>query len=177
MYFTKKGVTKIGLVYPTRFWDVDYANTGLPPGSGPAFQMYDSSTKDPSKVAAMTFFSLVPSNTPAYTDDSVLAELVARQLGGVWGMMGQLAMSEQAHSYTSYHVHRWPQEIYLSEDPTPSRINPHPSPVRALAKTDWSGMLHFAGSESDLRSPGVMEGAVGAAWRVLDELQEFLAER
>ena len=46
-----------------------------------------------------------------------------------------------------------------------------------LAKTDWNGMLHFAGSESDLRSPGVMEGAVGAAWRVLDELQEFLTER
>lgn len=137
--------------------------------------MYDSSTQDASKTAAITFFSLVPSNTPAYSDDSVLAELVARQLGGVWGMMGQLAMSEKAHSYTSYHVHRWPKETYLSEDEAPKQINPHPSPVRALTTTDWNGMLHFASSEADTRSPGVMEGAVGAAQRVLDELKHLFA--
>ena len=174
--FCKTGVTKIGLVFPTRFWDVNYANTGLPPGSGPAFQMYDSSTKD-AKTAAITFFTLVPSNTPAYSDDSVLAELVARQLGSVWNMMGQLSMAEKAHSYTSYHVQSWPKETYLSEDDKPKRINPHPSPVLALMATDWNGMLHFAGSEADRRSGGVMEGAIGAAHRVLDELKQLLIEK
>jgi len=83
------GVTKIALVYPNRFWDTRYANTGLPPGSGPAFQMYDSSTKDPNRTAALTFFTLVPSETPAYDDNNMLAKMVAQQLESIWHIMRQ----------------------------------------------------------------------------------------
>ena len=86
-------------------------------------------------------------------------------------------MAEQAHSYKSYHVLSWPKEIYLSEVDKPERINPHPSPVAALMSTDWNGILHFAGSEADARSPGVMEGAIGAAYRVLDEMKQLLTDK
>jgi hypothetical protein len=42
-----------------------------------------------------------------------------------------------------------------------------------LAAQDWNGALLFAGSESDLHSPGVMEGAVRAAKRAIRELGIF----
>ena len=138
--------------------------------------MYDSSTKD-SSVSALTFFSLVPHNSPAGSDDKALAEMVAQQLAAVWKSMGQIQMANKTTSYTSYHIQRWPKETYISEDPKPKRINPHPHPVRELSTTDWNGMLHFCGSESDTMSPGVMEGAVSSAERVLEELEPFLVQK
>lgn len=170
-----EGVTKVALVYPERFWSYSYSNMGLP-RNGPAFQMYDSSTKD-SSVNSLTFFSLVPHNSPASSDDKVLAELVAKQLSAVWKAMGQTQIAERTSSFTSYYVQRWPTESFISEDSKPKTINPHPYPVRQLSTTDWNGMLHFAGSEADTGSPGVMEGAVSSAERVLDELEPFLSSK
>lgn len=146
------------------------------PRNGPAFQMYDSSTKDAS-VSALTFFSIVPHSSPANSDDKVLAEMVAQQLAGMWKAMGLPQMAGQANSYSDYHVQRWPKETFISEDGKPRTINPHPSPVRQLSTTDWNGMLHFAGSEADRFSPGVMEGAVSSAERVLEELEPILAAK
>ena len=65
---------------------------------------------------------------------------------------------------------RWPQEKYISEDANPAGITPHPEPDLELAKPEWNGMLLFAGTETDLVSPGVMEGAVNSAVRVTNEL-------
>lgn len=169
------GVTKVALVYPKRFWDYQYSNMGLP-RNGPAFQMYDSSTKD-SSINALTFFTLVPHNSPAYDDDKTLAQMVAQQLASVWKAFGQAKMADQSGSFASYHVQRWPKERFLSEDTKPKTINPHPHPVRHLSTTDWGGMLHFAGSEADRFSPGVMEGAVSSAERVLEELEPIFEQR
>lgn len=146
------------------------------PGGGPAFQVYDSSTKD-SEVVALTFFALVPSSSPAYSDDETLAQMVAQQIATVWKARRHGSLADQALSYTSFHVHRWPNEKYISEDDKPVRINPHPSPVPHLATNDWAGKLLFAGSEADLTSPGVMEGAVGAAERVLQSLEPLIASK
>ena len=143
------------------------------PRNGPAFQMYDSSTKDGS-INALTFFTLAPHNSPADSDDKVLAQMVSQQLAGVWKAFGQNKMADQSNTYTSFHVQRWPKETYISEDTKPKTVNPHPHPVRHLSTTDWNGMLHFAGSESDRSSPGVMEGAVSSAERVLEELEPIL---
>lgn len=171
------GVTKIALVYPHRFWKPDASNMGLPSDtkSNPAFQVYDSSTLDGS-VAALTFFALVhPNNRLALNDDAILAEQVASQMASVWRQMGRIPTAAQSHSYTSHHVVRWPSENYIAEDDRPTKIHPHPYPVRALAEPAWDGLLQFAGSETDLSSPGVMEGAVGAAKRVLQALEKSLA--
>lgn len=146
---------------------------GLPPSAGPAFQVYDSSTED-SKIASLTFFTLVPSNSPAYSDEAVLAQMVSQQMGMVWKAMRQESLANQVPSYINYHVHRWPNETYISEDDKPIRINPHPHPIHHLATNDWNDRLLFAGSEADLQSSGVMEGAVGAAERVLNELEPML---
>jgi monoamine oxidase len=40
------GVTKVSLVYRRKFWSEDTSNMGLPSHLGPAFQVYDSSTRD-----------------------------------------------------------------------------------------------------------------------------------
>ena len=146
---------------------------GLPSGggSGPAFQMYDASTCDDG-ISSLTFFTLVP---PTFSlDDQALAKRVALQLGSVWTALGRNEMAQQVHSYSGYHVKRWPEEVYISEDPKPISIHPHPHPVRLLAAQEWNGMLLFAGSEADQLSPGVMEGAIGSAERVWEEIEPFL---
>mmetsp|Transcript_27017 Transcript_27017/g.44552 ORF Transcript_27017/g.44552 Transcript_27017/m.44552 type:complete len:408 (-) Transcript_27017:202-1425(-) len=171
------GVTKVSLVYPTRFWtqptnnSTINTNMGLPTHLGPAFQVYDASTRDGS-VAAITFFALVSPESEAASNDKVLAKLVTNQLAQVWAYFeyDKEVVDQLQNSYLEVHIKRWPLETYISEDPAPRRIHPHPHPVPALAAGEWDGTLLFAGSESDQESPGVMEGAIGAALRVLQEI-------
>ncbi len=166
------GVTKVSLVFDTKFWTEEISNMGLPRSlPGPAFQVYDASTKDGS-VHAITFFALVPPDSPAKTDDKVLGDQVASQIANVWNMyMGKGDLSQMVFKYKDVHVQHWPTQKYISEDPNPVKIHPHPHPVSALSTMEWGGRLHFAGSETDRQSPGVMEGAVGAALRVVQELE------
>ena len=168
------GVTKVSLLYATNFWTTDSSNLGFPNG-GPAFQVYDASTKDGS-IAALTFFALVPPKSPAITDDSVLADQVASQMEQMWKYFN-LPFASQAKSYTSICVKRWPEELYIAEDPKPTTIRPHPHPVRALSTNEWKDQLLFAGSETDRMSPGVMEGAVSAALRVVYALQDLFEKK
>lgn len=168
------GVTKVALVYPNRFWDLESSNMGLPQHQGPAFQVYDSSTKDGS-ISSLTFFALVkPSNERALKDDEALAKQVAEQMAKVWTYFQQPDYANQAFYYSRYEVKRWPLEKFISEDYKPTTIHPHPHPVAALSEPEWDGLIEFAGSETDRQSPGVMEGAVGAATRVLQSLKPFL---
>lgn len=160
------GVTKVGLVYKDRFWDEHSSNLGLT--DSPAFQVYDSSTKD-SRVSALTFFTLA--NTD---DDKSLADQCASQIKSVWSYYRK-PFCNQAMTYVDYHVKRWPKETYISEDANPSHIHPHPEPNLELSSVEWNGVLLFAGSESDVSSPGVMEGAVGAALRVVQDLEEYFS--
>lgn len=168
------GVTKVALVYPTRFWDPETpyeSNLGLP--GSPAFQVYDSSTED-GRINALTFFSLVtPDNQAALHDDQELARQCAKQMQSVWNHFGKTYY--KAQSFADVYVKRWPLETYISEDPAPTQIHPHPSVDPSLAASEWDGHLLFAGSESDLVSPGVMEGAIGAAKRVVESLTELLS--
>jgi monoamine oxidase len=169
------GVTKVSLIYLTNFWTSDSSNLGFPNRGGsvaPAFQVYDASTKDGS-VAALTFFALVPPKSPAITDDTVLADQVASQMEQMWKYF-RMPFASKAKSYTGICVKRWPEEPYIAEDPEPTAVRPHPHPVRALSTNEWNDQLLFAGSESDRMSPGVMEGAVSAAMRVVNALQDIL---
>jgi monoamine oxidase len=167
------GVTKVALVYKDRFWPSQVSNMGLPGGGGPAFQLYDASTEDGS-LAAITFFALVPPGSPALTDDQVLADQVSTQLQSVWKYHGMPELAKRAKDYSSVHVRRWPMIKYISEDASPTKIQPHPQPIRGLSATEWDNQLLFAGTETDRFSPGVMEGAVSAAHRVFAELKESL---
>jgi monoamine oxidase len=162
------GVTKVALLYPNRFWDLQSSNIGMPPG--PAFQVYDSGTKD-GRIAALTFFTHVPPESPAQTDDALLAKQVAGQLATQWGYLNKITYAKLAHSFNSFHVYRWPTNQFVSgNDSRPSHIHPHPMPNRALSTPEWNGALLFCSTETDLESPGVMEGAIGSAKRVLRTL-------
>jgi monoamine oxidase len=165
------GVTKVSLVFEKKFWSSDYSNMGLPRQlPGPAFQMYDASTKDGS-VNAITFFALVPPGSRSKSDDEFLGNEVASQVANVWNMLlGRGDLKDQVMNYKSVHVQHWPTETYISEDPNPTQIQPHPHPIGALSTIEWDGRLFFAGSEADRQSSGVMEGAVGSALRVVREL-------
>ena len=168
------GVTKVALLYPNKFWTSDTSNSGLPASTGPAFQVYDSSTKDHSLAALTLFVHVPPDDEAAQSDDAVLATQVAGQLAKLWKYYGkQSEYYNQALSYSSYHVCRWPRNRFVSGDETrPTHIQPHPTPNRALSTPEWDHRLHFCGTETDLTAPGVMEGAVSAAKRVLKSLLE-----
>lgn len=168
------GVTKVSLVYEKKFWNEQISNMGLPRNlPGPAFQVYDASTKDNS-VNAITFFSLVPPGSPAKTDDKILADQVSTQLANAWKLFLGADYREDVKDYKVVHVKHWPTQKYISEDPDPKQIHPHPHPVGALSQSEWNGHLLFAGSETDRQSPGVMEGAVGAAQRAFQELESLV---
>lgn len=165
------GVTKVSLVYENKFWNEEISNMGLPQHlPGPAFQVYDASTKDRS-INAMTFFCLVPPGSPAKRDNAVLADQVTAQISSVWKLYTGSDFREEVRKYKDVHVQHWPAERYISEDSEPKQIHSHPNPVGVLSTTEWDDRLYFAGSETDRQSPGVMEGAVGAALRVAQELK------
>ena len=54
-------------------------------------------------------------------------------------------------------VQRWPAESFVSDEPAPRTIHPHPRPRPELAAVEWGGRLLFAGTESDVEQPGVIE--------------------
>jgi monoamine oxidase len=166
------GVTKVALVFDQKFWSSDISNMGLPRQlPGPAFQMYDASTNDGS-VNAITLFALVPPGSRSKSNDKILGDEVAVQVANVWNMLlGRGDLKDQVLNYKSVHVQHWPTETFISEDPNPTQINPHPHPIAALSTIEWEGRLYFAGSEADHQSSGVMEGAVGSALRVVQELR------
>ena len=167
------GVTKVVLRYPSRFWPLGPAsNAGLRRGPGrPAFQVYDG-TGDDAGGAALTFFCVASDASPpsGEDEDAALASQVAKQLGEYWtgGGLDPKAAAALA-TPIGVEVQRWPREPWISDDPAPALVHPHPEPVRELARAEWQGRLLFAGTETDQSSPGVIEGAIGAGIRAAEE--------
>jgi monoamine oxidase len=169
------GVTKVALVYESpRFWQLYESNRGMRAGPNkPAFQVYDGSPLDGS-ISALTFFTLSSLSING-DDDETLAKQCMEQFCSTLSpksIRENPDVVESLKDYDRIHVKRWPLEKYISNDRNPSRIHPHPEPDLDLARDEWDGCLLFAGTETDLRSPGVMEGAVGAALRVVETLNK-----
>ena len=89
------GVTKVALLYEGRFWDKHSSNLGFT--DSPAFQVYDSSTKD-ARVTALTFFTLADMD-----DDKTLADQCASQIQNVWSYYCK-PFADQALNYVKYYV-------------------------------------------------------------------------
>mmetsp|Transcript_6704 Transcript_6704/g.8478 ORF Transcript_6704/g.8478 Transcript_6704/m.8478 type:complete len:392 (-) Transcript_6704:99-1274(-) len=190
------GVTKVSLVFESRFWSVDNnggdSNMALKPMyNSPAFQVYDGSPFN-NECSVLTFFTLaslyqIPKHNDTtrnshneknvkndVNEDALLARQCARQLGRTWSSMGKpMALEKAILDYKSYYLKRWPLEPFISDNSDPKTIHPHPYPMKDLASNDWDDLLLFAGTETDLSSPGVMEGAVGSSHRVLAELEKL----
>jgi monoamine oxidase len=152
---------------PARFWRArDVGSMGL--RGGPAFQVYDASTEG-DDVVGLTFFALAT----AEPDDAALVQQCVRQLATAWGQQGvaratvERLLREVPARAT---VQRWPLERLASDEAQPQTIHPHPHPRPELARPEWGGRLLFAGTECDQSSPGVIEGAIGAAHGALAHL-------
>jgi len=175
------GVTKVALIYKSpRFWPLSISNAVFRPASKnqPAFQVYDGSPKGDSSLSALTFFTVASLSNAAEDDDATLARHCVEQFAQHLSSSNSREhvpdiVIEKFKAYDASHVKRWPKENFISEDEYPRGINPHPEPNSFLAQSEWNGQLLFAGTETDLHSPGVMEGAVGAAIRVIDELRHI----
>eukprot|EP00979_Chaetoceros_neogracilis_P013690 scaffold4003_cov227-Chaetoceros_neogracile.AAC.2 len=166
------GVTKVALVYRSpRFWPPHESSRGFSPGlNRPAFQVYDGSPEDAS-ISVLTFFVLA--SLVEGSDDESLARLCCKQFCSSLApssLKNNSSFVECLEDFDTFHIKRWPYEKYISDDRYPQEIHPHPQPNQTLAMSEWDGLLLFAGSETDQQSPGVMEGAVGAAKRVSKDL-------
>lgn len=180
------GVTKVALVYrgSPAFWPliVNVAGRMLPTGHRrPAFQVYDgsplSSSTSSERVSVLTFFTLASLGSNG-NDDEMLARDCAAQISDSLStnvIREVPILAKYIKSFDEFYVKRWPNEEYISNDPNPMDITPHPHPRSELARSEWAGTLLFAGTETDQSSPGLMEGAVGAANRVANELAEKLS--
>eukprot|EP00040_Diaphanoeca_grandis_P015123 m.76991 g.76991 ORF g.76991 m.76991 type:complete len:412 (-) comp24963_c0_seq1:42-1277(-) len=181
------GVTKVVVVYPTPFWRNSDARGAVVSGglggksaSQPAFQVYDGSSEGnadtPGAVFALTYFALLEPHTTA--TDATIAQQCTAQLADMWQRAGAnpVLVNQLRSSSIETVVQRWPQEQWIADEAHPKNIHPHPFGVPALATTEWGGTLLFAGTESDQESPGVIEGAVGAAHRVLSQLKTARGE-
>ena len=190
------GVTKVALVYKgsPSFWPLIISegdNILSPRKRRPAFQVYDGSPfsslsssinkdgdegKCNDKISVLTFFTSANlSNNNK--DDMVLANDCAEQMCdslSAEAIRKVPVLDKYIKSFDEFYVKRWPHEPYISHDTDPIDITPHPAPIPELAKSEWDGTLHFASTETDQCSPGVMEGAVGAAIRVAGELAQYL---
>ena len=181
------GVTKVVVHFPEPFWrraaHQGIANIGLSSRQGPAFQVYDASSFQDESVA-LTFFALAPAQLSSADKNDELAKACCFQLAATWRKLG--VAPQYSHHLMEYcrddefaskvFAQRWPHEQHISDETQPVTIHSHPRPVPALAKTEWSGKLLFAGTESDQHDPGVIEGAIGAAYRVLEQLDAQLAQ-
>jgi monoamine oxidase len=174
------GVTKVTIEYPHKFWPSqmdNFLNIGLRGGPGtsdstPAFQVYDASTVKHGQVA-LTFFALAPASG-ALDDDQKLGLACLRQLQETWAGAGVHpdVLQTLGDGFNLITAARWPLNPFISDENRPTTIHPHPHPVALLAAPAWGGKLLFAGTETDQQSPGVIEGALGSAIRVVKELKK-----
>jgi monoamine oxidase len=176
------GVTKVALIYNcVKFWPEQMSNEGLRPGKNrPAFQYYDASPQD-GTVCALTFFTLaaLSSSEGGIKNDKKLARDCADQLCeslSGFANANTSTIAENIRQFDEFQVKRWPLEKFISETKDPTSIAPHPEPNKNLAISEWNGMLLFAGTESDLISPGLMEGAVNSANRATREILSSSAQ-
>lgn len=169
------GVSKVALVYNSPLFIYSESNKALRAyPNHPAFQVYDGSPKDKS-ISVLTFFTLA-TLCDDEGNDEILAKQCAKQFTNALSpstIRANPYLVEGIQSFDSFHVKHWSKERYISDDEMPTTINPHPSPVKELAATEWNERLFFAGSETDQTSPGVMEGAVGSAIRVLEQIKSL----
>jgi monoamine oxidase len=150
------------------------------------------------EVYAFTLFALVDwdqeeHNITSNDDDETVAKRIMDQLQSIASSSRTISQSttiaQSRHNwmsqYNSYSIHHWPQVSSISHDARPTSVGSHPRPNPVLSEAEWrsngddngeerSDMVHFAGTESDLYSPGLMEGAVGSALRVVEEIKRYL---
>ena len=163
------GVTKVCVEYESKFWPAQLdAHTNIGLSGGPAFQMYDASSYGHGTVA-LTYFALAPADG-SLDNDVDLVEACTKQFTSTWVRMGVPREIFDKSIVITSTVMRWPREEFISDELNPTTIHPHPSPVRKLAESVWDNTLMFAGTETDQRSPGVIEGAIGSAYAVLRKI-------
>mmetsp|Transcript_32603 Transcript_32603/g.66546 ORF Transcript_32603/g.66546 Transcript_32603/m.66546 type:complete len:347 (+) Transcript_32603:470-1510(+) len=142
-------------------------------------------------VAAFTIFACLSQDSLSLRESDI-ATRIMDQLVSIAPLSQSNGNGENLSSWMTNYSHavvkQWPRVDGISDNPKPMAVGSHPEPRTALASPEWpfdgNGhmggksdttsehfMIYFAGTESDLRSPGLMEGAVSAAHRVVRELK------
>ena len=189
-------VTKVAFLYEQKYWDISWVmemKRGIYfYNEGEAFDLYDScieQTGDDGNVYAFTLFALIDWSRHDNTEDKQQQD--ERIVRGIMDQLLSIASSKRISSFQSsvtsqtvlewmpkykFHaIHHWPQVSSISDDPYPANVGSHPRPNPVLSQSEWKSdegeeMLYFAGTESDEYSAGLMEGAVGSAHRVVEEI-------
>lgn len=191
-------VTKVVFMYYKKHWDdswlIDMKRRIYFSRDGPVFDLYDSCFEevDDGNVYAFTVFVLVDWSDQINTrdlhqrDERLASAIINQLMSTAPSQSSSCQTTHQSPSvqsetwmpqYASYFVHHWSQVESISDDPHPEFVGLHPRPNPTLSRPEWKSasgnyIVYFGGTESDLRSPGLMEGALGSAYRVIEELKE-----
>ncbi|KAL7462079.1 hypothetical protein ACHAXS_002475 [Conticribra weissflogii] len=142
-------------------------------------------------VAAFTIFACLSLDSLSLRKSDIATRIMS-QLASIAPLSkshdDEANSSSWMTNYSRSVVKIWPLVDSINDNPKTMTVGSHPEPRTALATPEWpldgesivegdsetkseQFMIYFAGTESDLRSPGLMEGAVSAAHRVVKELQ------
>jgi monoamine oxidase len=184
-------VTKVAFIYEEKYWDAKWL-MDLKQGlyfhrDGEAFDLYDSSIEqtDGDNIYAFTLFALVDWNQHDNSQDQLVAKRIMDRLiliassKRIFVHSNTTQPSAWMSQYKTFAIQYWPQVGSISDNPLPMTVGSHPHPDPTLSRAEWRSddgrdMIHFAGTECDLYSPGLMEGAVNSAYRVMEELNAVL---
>ena len=185
-------VTKVAFIYEKKYWDDNWIME-MKRGiyfyrDGEAFDIYDACLEqNENDIYAFTLFALIDwskydKNGEKSEQNESIEKRLMEQLLSIATSKRMLSSQTNNPSvwlsqYKICTMHHWPNVSSISDDPSPSTVGSHPYPNASLSQPEWKSddgirdLIFFAGTESDLRSPGLMEGAVGSAYRVMDELK------
>jgi len=152
---------KVSLVYDRPFWQSEGTSGTIFSHVGPITEMYDHSDIDNKRYALKGFM-----NSHYYSlNEKARRQLILQQLIKYYG--------EKAATPLAYHEIVWSQEVMTYRE-YKSHVLPHQNNGHAAYRYSyWDGKLILAGTETSARHPGYMDGAVGSAKYIFNQLKEF----
>lgn len=158
--------SKCAVTFAKPFWrDAGMSGT-LYSGKGPIAQMYDQSdNKGKDKFALAGFMT-------GSAEDLSKEERKKRVIDQLVKVFG-----EQAKNYTDYHDTVWREEAFTMPDNPPSLGHHKNNGNEVYQRSYFGGRLYLGGTETSVRNPGYMEGAVvnakSLAERIKDDTRMF----
>ncbi|MEO0330281.1 MAG: NAD(P)/FAD-dependent oxidoreductase [Bacteroidota bacterium] len=156
---------KISFAYKNPFWRAKNLSGTIFSNVGPIPEMYDHADYEDQRFALKGFLNGVYFSI---TKDE-RRELALQQLRKYYG--------QQADEYIAYEEKVWRNDGFTFL-PYKSHVMPHQNNGHPIFQQSYfDGKLLIAGTETAAQYPGYMEGAVGSAQHIAQQLEELLEVR
>jgi len=153
--------SKCAITYATPFWRERGMSGTLYSGKGPIAQMYDQSdNKGRDKYALAGFMT-------GAAEDLSKEERKKKVIGQLVKVFG-----EEANNYTDYHDTVWREDRFTMPENSPSLGHHKNNGNEVYQRSYFGGKLYIGGTETSVRNPGYMEGAVVSAKNLAERIKD-----